>query len=88
MLARDVLRRTDETMTQIIVVLDQLEPAGSQDLSSKDHIRSMARAALASKQLQAAGFIANRELLCSSFGRYQPAIQVDAPDYIGADGGA
>jgi sensor c-di-GMP phosphodiesterase-like protein len=86
LLARDVLRRNDETTRQIVAALDQMETIGLKDPCSENNIRLMARVALASEQLHAIGFIANQQLLCSSFSKYEPGIQVGRPDYISAHG--
>ncbi len=87
LLAKDVLRRTDETTMQIVSALDQMEATASHNPCSEDNILLMAREALASDELEAVGFVAHQQLLCSSFGRYKPGIQLGPADYISAHGG-
>jgi sensor c-di-GMP phosphodiesterase-like protein len=60
LLARDVLRRNDETTTQIVAALDQREAIGSKDPCTEDHTRLMAHGALALEQLHAVSFVANQ----------------------------
>jgi sensor c-di-GMP phosphodiesterase-like protein len=84
-LAGDVLRRADETNLQMISALDKLRDLGSADPCSDQNVTLMARIAVASEQIQGLGLVKDDQLLCSSFGRYTPAISVGPPDYVTAN---
>ena len=73
-IARDVLRRSDQTTNQIFAVFDELEAARDPDPCSDENIRLMGKLDLASEQVQAVGYVANDTLLCSSYGRHETPV--------------
>ena len=85
-LADDVLRRADKTAQQSFAALDRLREQGTADPCSTQNVTLMAHIAVASEQLQGVAFVNNDQMLCSSFGRYTPAIPVGPPDYVSANG--
>jgi len=92
MIAKDVLRRADETESQIASAFRQLESKSNvmTDPCSDDGVRLMTRIAVASEQLQAVGYVAGDHLKCSSFGssfgRFGVGIPVGSPTYRSAGG--
>jgi sensor c-di-GMP phosphodiesterase-like protein len=85
-LARDVLRRSDQTTRQLHAGMLELEANPTQSPCSAEHVALMGRVTLVSEQLQGLGYIADNRLLCSSYGVYDPPIAVGTPDYTGANG--
>jgi sensor c-di-GMP phosphodiesterase-like protein len=85
-LARDVLRRADQTTMQLVAAADRLEAPELQPPCSPQNVREMARLTLVSEQLLGVGYIADDRLLCSSFGVYTPGIPVGPPDYRTVNG--
>ncbi|MGA7984424.1 MAG: EAL domain-containing protein [Burkholderiales bacterium] len=72
--ARDVLRRSDESTDQTFVIFRTLETARAPDPCSEENIRLMGKLDLASEQVQAVGYIKNNVLLCSSFGHHHTPV--------------
>ena len=85
-IADDVLRRSDEVTLQALKVTGELAKFGGADSCSDDVIALMSRMAVSSEQLQAVGYVNGNRLLCTSFGRYEPAIDIGPPDYKSAQG--
>lgn len=85
LIAQSVLRRADETQRQIADAFARLEANGTRDPCSDANIRLMTNIAVAAEQLQAVGYVADNELLCSSFGKFGIGIPVGAPTYRSAN---
>ncbi|MFO1080029.1 MAG: EAL domain-containing protein [Reyranellaceae bacterium] len=86
-LARDVLRRSDQTRTQLIEAFEQMKDVDPATPCSPGRIRLMGRLALVSDQLQGLAYVDGDRLLCSSFGVFDPPVPVGAPHYRAAYGG-
>ena len=70
LIAKDVLRRSDESTDQVFGIFDALEAAHASEPCSDQNIRLMAKLALESEQVQAVGYVKNNTLLCSSYGHH------------------
>ena len=73
-IAKDVLRRSEESADQAFVVFHTLEAADAADPCSDDNIRLMGKLDLASEQVQTVGYIRDNTLLCSSYGRHHTPV--------------
>lgn len=82
LIADDVLRRSEETSTQIGAAFAKLQKSVRLDPCSDDMIRKMASIDVASSQLQAVGYMARDRLVCSSLGRHAEGLSLGAPDSI------
>ena len=69
-LARDVLRRSDESTAQSFVIFKALEDAHASDPCSDENMRLMRKLHLGSNQFQAVAYVKDDRMLCSSFGRH------------------
>jgi sensor c-di-GMP phosphodiesterase-like protein len=85
-IADDVLRRSDEVVVQAQAVGVKLAPLVAAAPCSNDTIAVMSGIAEASEQLQAIGYMEGNQLLCTSLGRYQPALDIGPPDFKSAAG--
>ncbi|MGO8864868.1 MAG: EAL domain-containing protein [Alphaproteobacteria bacterium] len=73
-IAKDVLRRSDESTDQTFVIFSALEAAHASDPCSDENIRLMGKLNLESEQVQAVGYIKNNTLLCSSYGHHDTPV--------------
>jgi sensor c-di-GMP phosphodiesterase-like protein len=85
-IADDVLRRSDEVALQAQQVTAELAKFAGAAPCSDDAVALMSRIAVSSEQLQAVGYVSGNHLLCTSLGRYEPAIDIGPPDYKSATG--
>lgn len=80
LLAEDVLRRSDESTDQTLLIFKALVAGGATDPCSAENIRLMGKLDLASEQIQAIGYVRDDRLLCSSYGHHDTP--VGAPTYL------
>ena len=80
LLAKDVLRRSDESTDQTLVIFKTLRATPPADVCSAENIRRMGKMDLASEQIQAVGYVRNNRLLCSSYGHHNT--WVAAPTFV------
>jgi sensor c-di-GMP phosphodiesterase-like protein len=85
-IADDVQRRSDEVVFQAQAVGAKLATLVAANPCSNDTIAVMSGIAEASEQLQAIGYVEGNQLLCTSLGRYQPAVDIGPPDFKSAAG--
>jgi sensor c-di-GMP phosphodiesterase-like protein len=85
-LARDVMRRVDDSVAQLWQAAGQLEKAHAADPCSAENIALMARLAIAAEQVLGIGYVANDRLICTSFDKYPEGIAVGPADYVSANG--
>jgi len=64
LIAKDVLRRSDESTDQTFLIFSKLEAAHAADPCSDGNIRLMGKLDLGSEQVQAVGYIKDDTLLC------------------------
>lgn len=67
--ARDVLRRSDETVGQVDAGFKRLTAVSDAEPCSDSHIAVMREIDLASSDIQAVGYVAGDAMVCSSLGR-------------------
>ena len=79
-LARDVLRRSDESTAQSFVIFKTLEAAHASDPCSEENMRLMRKLHLGSDQFQAVAYVKDDRMLCSSFGRHNTSL--GPPTYV------
>ena len=85
--ASDVLYRSERTAQQTFTGIDRLIRARAGDPCSDMQISLMAEIDVTSIDIQAMGYIANGDLLCSSFGRYGAGVALTGnPPVFGPDG--
>lgn len=80
--ARDVLRRSDSTVDQVVSGFARLEGSGDADPCSESQLGTMRQIDLSSKYVQAIGYLEDGRLLCSSLGRDTKGMAIGAPDFI------
>ncbi|MFZ1908236.1 MAG: EAL domain-containing protein [Burkholderiales bacterium] len=73
-IAKDVLRRSDESTDQTFVIFRKLEDAKAEDPCSAENIRLMGKLDLGSEQVQAVGYVKDDMLLCSSYGHHHTPV--------------
>ncbi|HEY7841810.1 MAG TPA: CSS-motif domain-containing protein, partial [Gammaproteobacteria bacterium] len=86
--ARDVVRRSDDTATQIRAGFEKLLAARGADPCVDEHVNLMHEIDLGSTYLQAIGVTNGDTLICSSLGRHEPAIPLGAVDAVSEIGTA
>jgi sensor c-di-GMP phosphodiesterase-like protein len=79
-LAKEILRRAEQSTDQTFVIFRRLQAARAADPCSDQNIRLMASLDLASDQVQAIGYVRDDTLLCSSYGRLNTPI--GRPTYV------
>ena len=79
-LARDILRRSDESTAQSFVIFGTLEAAHASDPCSDENMRLMRKLHLGSDQFQAVAYVKDDRMLCSSFGRHDTPL--GPPTYV------
>jgi sensor c-di-GMP phosphodiesterase-like protein len=79
-LAQDVLRRSDDSTDQTLLIFKALVAARATEPCSAQNIRLMGKLDLASEQIQAVGYVRDDRLLCSSYGHHDTP--VGAPSYV------
>lgn len=80
--ARDVLRRSDSTVDQVLGGFARLKASGDADPCSENSLGIMRQIDLSSKYLQAIGYMEAGRLLCSSLGRDTKGMVIGSPDFI------
>lgn len=80
--ARDILQRTDATVDQVANGIARVEgtPAGEQ--CSDANLARMRRVDLASKYVQAIGYVEGGRIVCSSLGRDSHDMVLGQPDFV------
>ena len=73
-IAKDVLRRADQSTDQVRSIFQALSAEKDIEPCSEASIRLMAKMDLASEQIQALGYVKDSVLLCSSYGTHQTPI--------------
>ncbi|RZA26714.1 MAG: EAL domain-containing protein, partial [Lysobacteraceae bacterium] len=86
MLADEVMRRADETSTQVRAALATLASNHPARACSPDEIALMRKLAIAASYLQSVGRVDGQRLICSSLGRHAPAPRLGAPDFVSESG--
>lgn len=82
LLADEVMRRSDETSRQAIVVLKTLAANKSAGTCSPDEIALMRKLAISSSYLQSVGRVQANRLVCSSLGHHGAGFDLGPPDYV------
>lgn len=84
--ARDIMRRTDSTVDQVASGIARLEgtPAGEQ--CSDANLARMRQIDLASKYVQAIGYVEGGRIVCSSLGRDSKDLVLGQPDFVTPNG--
>lgn len=85
--ARDIMQRTDATVDQVAKGIGRLELAPAGEQCSDENLARMRQIDLASKYMQAIGYVNGGRIVCSSLGRDSKDLVLGQPDFISPNGG-
>jgi len=80
--ANDVLRRSDDTGTQVGRAMDALERIPAAEACSDETIALMGRLHVPSDRLQTVGHVSDGRLMCTSLGRHGDGLPLPPPRYV------